>query len=54
MMTAISSKLTELGVTSNVVSGYYHDHIFVAEGKEEITMKGLEELTKEAMKNEET
>lgn len=49
MMAAISTKFTDLGVSSNVVSGYFHDHVFVPEGKERVAMRGLEELTREAM-----
>lgn len=48
MTAAISGRFTELGVSANVVSGYFHDHVFVPEGKEEVAMRGLEELTKEA------
>jgi hypothetical protein len=52
MTAAISGRFTELGVSANVVSGYYHDHVFVPEGKEGIAMRGLEELTMEAMEKE--
>lgn len=52
MTAAISGRFTELGVSANVVSGYFHDHFFVPEGKEEIAMRGLEELAREARDNE--
>ncbi|KAE8555585.1 hypothetical protein TMatcc_002845 [Talaromyces marneffei ATCC 18224] len=52
MTAVISGRFTELGVSANVVSGYFHDHVFVPEGKEGIAMRGLEELTREAMEKD--
>ncbi|EED13119.1 hypothetical protein TSTA_056180 [Talaromyces stipitatus ATCC 10500] len=51
MMAAISAKFTDLGISSNVVSGFFHDHIFVPEGKEGVAMRGLAELMREAMED---
>jgi len=38
---AFSSKLTEHGISANVIAGYYHDHIFV---QRELAEKALEAL----------
>ena len=47
---AISARLTKLGLGVNPVSGYYHDHLFVApERAEEV----VEELRKMAGEQEE-
>lgn len=43
-MAAISKKLTEWGVSANVVSAFYHDHLFVPVGKEEVAMEVLGDL----------
>lgn len=43
-MAAISASLKEAGVSANVVSGFYHDHVFVPEGKEEVALRALREL----------
>ncbi|KAI4259549.1 MAG: hypothetical protein L6R42_004534 [Xanthoria sp. 1 TBL-2021] len=47
-MAAISKSLTERGIGANPVSGFYHDHLFVPEGKEVEALMALEELAKEA------
>ncbi|CAK39442.1 hypothetical protein CBS63078_2040 [Aspergillus niger] len=44
LMAAISASLKEAGVSANVVSGFYHDHVFVPEGKEEVALRALREL----------
>ncbi|EAW12079.1 NACHT and TPR domain protein [Aspergillus clavatus NRRL 1] len=44
LIAGISSKLAEHGISSNVGSGYYHDHIFVPLGKEQAAMAVLEGL----------
>lgn len=44
----IASELKKLGMGVNPVSGYYHDHCFVPEGREEEAIECLEELAKKA------
>ncbi|MGB7389673.1 ACT domain-containing protein [Marinomonas sp.] len=41
---AIAAKLTEKGISANVVAAYYHDHIFVQKDKAEAAMLALQEL----------
>ncbi|MFK7831487.1 MAG: ACT domain-containing protein [Congregibacter sp.] len=40
----VSAKLTEIGVSANVVAGYYHDHIFVPKEQAAPAMQALAEL----------
>lgn len=40
----ISTKLMKLGISANVVAGYYHDHIFVQQDKVDSALVGLKEL----------
>ena len=47
-MAAITKKLTEAGIGANPVSGFFHDHLFVPEGKETEAIKALEEMVEEA------
>jgi hypothetical protein len=47
LIAAISAKLKDVGVSANVVSGFYHDHIFVPDGKEDVAMQALRDLTLE-------
>ncbi|HAS6245099.1 TPA: ACT domain-containing protein [Vibrio vulnificus] len=42
---AFASKLTSYGISANVIAGYYHDHIFVPQGKAHEAMSALTELT---------
>lgn len=42
---AFSKALTEEGISCNVVAGYFHDHIFVAEGDAERAMITLKKLS---------
>ncbi|KAL2816707.1 ACT domain-containing protein [Aspergillus granulosus] len=44
---AISAKLKDIGVSANVVSGFYHDHIFVPDGREEVAVRALRDLAQE-------
>lgn len=46
-MAAITTRLTTLGIGVNPVSGYYHDHLFVPLGKEEIVMEELKAMAAE-------
>ncbi|OJJ50599.1 hypothetical protein ASPZODRAFT_11465 [Penicilliopsis zonata CBS 506.65] len=48
LIASIATRFAENGISSNVVSGYFHDHIFVPVGKEEAAMKVLQEMMKEA------
>ena len=43
---AFSKKLTEYGISANVVAGYYHDHIFVQNNQSKSAIRALNELTK--------
>ena len=42
---AFASKLTEHGISANVIAGFYHDHIFVQREHADRAMKALHELT---------
>jgi hypothetical protein len=46
---AIAEKLTQLKIGINPVSGYFHDHIFVPEGREDAVVAALLELKQEAL-----
>ena len=48
LLAAITSRFAESGISTNVVSGYFHDHIFVPLGREEDSMRVLGEMMKEA------
>ncbi|KLJ10811.1 hypothetical protein EMPG_13823 [Blastomyces silverae] len=48
LIAAIAAKLGEAGISSNVVSGYFHDHIFVPVGREGEALRALRELAGEA------
>lgn len=43
---AFSAKLTEHGISANVMAGYYHDHIFVQHDQAERALQALLELTR--------
>lgn len=45
---AFSARLTERGISANVIAGFYHDHIFVQSGSAEPAMNALEALAREA------
>ncbi|WP_333014406.1 ACT domain-containing protein [Vibrio vulnificus] len=42
---AFANKLASYGISANVIAGYYHDHIFVPQGKAYEAMSALTELT---------
>ena len=42
---AVSTKLSEHGISANVVAAYYHDHIFVQSVKAELALEALLEFT---------
>jgi hypothetical protein len=41
---AIATKLTEKGISANVIAAYYHDHIFVQAEKSALAMQALAEF----------
>ncbi len=41
---AVAEKLSEHGISANVVAGFYHDHIFVAAAHAEPALAALREL----------
>ncbi|MFX0174457.1 MAG: ACT domain-containing protein [Candidatus Hodarchaeota archaeon] len=45
-LATITSKLAKAGISVNVVSAYYHDHLFVPIEKTDLTMKLLLVLSK--------
>ncbi|KAL4948447.1 hypothetical protein BDW69DRAFT_189259 [Aspergillus filifer] len=48
LMAAVSTALAEEGISANVVSAFYHDHVFVPLGKEEVAMEVLEGVVRRA------
>lgn len=42
----ITNRLAREGISSNVVSAYYHDHLFVPAGKADKAMDALKKLSK--------
>ncbi|KAK5112024.1 hypothetical protein LTR62_004558 [Meristemomyces frigidus] len=46
-MAAIATRLARIGTGSNPVSGYHHDHLFVAVGKEDVVMGELRKMAEE-------
>ncbi|RBP53582.1 ACT domain-containing protein [Arenicella xantha] len=42
---AVATKLTEKGISANVVAAYYHDHIFVQAEKAELAIEALSEFS---------
>lgn len=48
LIAAISSKLASHGISTNVVSGYFHDHVFVPLGKEAAALQVLQDMMKAA------
>ena len=43
---AFATKLTEHGISANVIAGYYHDHIFVQRDIADRAIAAIEELTR--------
>jgi hypothetical protein len=44
----VASKLAEKGIGANPVSGFFHDHLFVGEGRHEEAITALKALAEEA------
>jgi len=42
---AFATKLTQQGISANVIAGYFHDHIFVQQELAQEALAALEELT---------
>lgn len=45
---AFATRLTEFGISANVIAGYYHDHIFVQTDKADQALVALHELSQQA------
>ena len=43
---AVANKLSDKGISANVVAAYYHDHIFVQSEKAEEALLALQEFSK--------
>ena len=50
-LAAITTRLAKLSIGVNPVSGYYHDHLFVPNGMEEVVMEALRSMVEEANNN---
>jgi uncharacterized protein len=50
----VASQLAEKGIGANPVSGFFHDHLFVAEGREEEAVAALKTLAEEAGREQES
>ncbi|WP_191600889.1 ACT domain-containing protein [Marinomonas algicola] len=46
---AVTTKLTQLNISANVVAAYYHDHIFVPLRDADKALKGLTELSSQGL-----
>ena len=53
-LAAITTKLTQLKIGVNPVSGYFHDHLFVPVGKENAVLEALNEMVEEAKSGKDT
>ncbi|QDE33198.1 ACT domain-containing protein [Shewanella polaris] len=42
---AVANKLTEKGISANVIAAYYHDHIFVQTEKAALAIEALNEFS---------
>jgi hypothetical protein len=40
----VAGRLTECGISANVVSGYFHDHIFIPADSAELALAALKDL----------
>jgi uncharacterized protein len=50
----VASQLAEKGIGANPVSGFFHDHLFIAEGREEDAVAALKTLAEEAGREQES
>ena len=44
LTSVVTSLLAERGITSNVIAGFYHDHLFVPNDRTDEAMEALKEL----------
>ena len=42
---AIATKLTDKGISANVIAAFYHDHVFVQADKAELALAALQEFS---------
>lgn len=49
-MARIASELAKLDIGVNPVSGFFHDHLFVPEGREQEALEGLKKIAKAGFK----
>lgn len=49
-LAVIAGRLRDLGMGVNPVSGFFHDHLFVPEGREGEAVEALRELAGEALR----
>ena len=49
---SVSRRLSERGISANIVAAYHHDHIFVPSKKADAALAALQELQCEANKNQ--
>lgn len=47
-MATMTARLAARGISVNAVSGYYHDHLFVTEGRADEAVQMLDELAAES------
>lgn len=48
LTSVVTSLLAERGITTNVIAGFYHDHIFVPSDRTDEAMDALQELARES------
>ena len=46
---AVSTKLTQVNISANVIAAYYHDHVFVASKDAQKALLALNELVREGI-----
>lgn len=46
----VASKLTEKGISANVIAAFYHDHVFVQAHRAEAALAALNELVRQKTK----
>lgn len=47
LITAVSSRLAEAGISANIIAAYFHDHIFVPSAQADLALNVLLELQNE-------
>ena len=51
-LAAVTMRLARLGISTNVVSAFHHDHVFVQSDRSDEAMKALKEMTREAKRTD--